>query len=653
MRVRVRLSLIGVGCLLCVLTACGSGGGGSDGPVSSGNSLPPSSGPGDVNNIFPIAVGSSWNYAVSVANPLAGVPPNYMDSVTVTGTQEVSGVTASVFRESNPQGSGVAVEGYYYKNNGGLAFLGTNDPTDPITPKLVPFIVGLFPAATGTVAQFAKSGIDFGSDLDLDGVNESVNVTLTNTVDAIEPVSIGIGTFAGAVKTTEHLGGTVVLSATSTNIPFSTATTRWSAPGVGVVKSSSISMIETVTSSEVMEARGYVVGGVAHGFDPVFTVQAGLPMNLLPFSEAPALATDGSKLLTATQMDAGLTAKLISPQGSALAGVNLTSTAGSSSPLAAFDGSNYWVVYSPYSGGTSGSVTSVYAKRVTAEGLPIDASPRTLVTVGGALSSITATAFAYGQGASKGLLVYSAYDMGSSQHLLYGVLVNSDGTVAGSGAFPIATDSSTHQQPAISFDGTNYFVVWKQLATNAAPQGHLYGVHVTPAGTVVEGAPTAISRAVGGQDHPSVAFDGVNYLVVWIDRRNQSNGELYGARVSPLTGLLDGSADAGGFVIHSGASLGYESPRVAYLGSEYLVSWVVPGYAVNNSPGVQAARVAITGTLPGGANRAITVSGPPSAATASQFKFPVIVARGGQGAVLWFENQSGQTLLKGSSVAPF
>ena len=147
-RTRTRLCLAGLSGLLLLLAACGGGGGGSGGGAGSGlgNSLPPSSGPGDTENFFPNTSGSSWNYFASATNPLPGYPANYMDSVTVPGTKQVSGVTASVFLESNPQGGGTAVEGYYYKNNGGVSFLGTNDATDTITPQLVPYLVGLFPA---------------------------------------------------------------------------------------------------------------------------------------------------------------------------------------------------------------------------------------------------------------------------------------------------------------------------------------------------------------------------------------------------------------------------------------------------------------------------------------------------------------------------
>lgn len=638
--------------LLAACSGGGGGGGGGSGTVSGfGNNLPPSNGPGDAENFFPDGVGTSWNYFAAVTNPLPGDPENYMNTVTVTGTRQVGGVTASVFLDANGGGAGLPLEGYYHKNDGGLAFLGTNDASDTITPQLVPYLVGLFPVATGTVAQFTKTGISFGDDLDGDGVNETMNVTVTNTVDNFEPLAIGIGTFARTIRTTERLSGAVILSQPAASVPFTSAVTRWSAPGVGIIRSTSSTTVQGSTTSEVAELRGYTANGTTHGFGPVHELAAGLPTTVFPVGPGLALATDGSNLLAVTETATGLSALRFSPQGAPLGSVSLTSTVGSHFPRAAFDGSNYWVVYTPYSDGTSGSVTSAFARRISTSGTLLETSPIPLATVGGTLSSIGTTAFAFGS--SNGLLVYSAFDNTSNQHLLYGVLVNPDGSVVGAGAFPIATDNATHLWPAISFDGTNYFVVWKQMASSGAVVGNVYGVHVTPAGAVVEAAPLAISTAAAGQDHPKVAFDGSNHLVVWIDRRSNQNGDLYGARVSPATGLLDGPPDIGGFAIHTGQALGHASPGVVFLGTEYLVSWAVPGYAVNNSPGVQAARVSTAGTLPSGANFVIPVSGPPAAATVSQFVLPTAVASGQQGSVVWFDNQSGATLLKGSTVSAF
>lgn len=244
------------------LSGCGqSGGGGATSGTSVGNSLPPSTGAGDAENFFPDAQGTFWNYFATVTNPLAGAPSSFMDSVSVTGTKAMGGQTASVFLNSNPSGSGIPLEGYYYKNAGGVAFLGTNDVTDTITAGTVPYIVGLFPVTPGVVANFGRNGLDFGEDLDGDGINETVNLTLTSTIIGFEPLALGIGSFARTVKNSEAITGSVVLSQSRISVPFSSTSTRWAAPGIGVIKTTQSATVESISTSETMEARGYTSNG--------------------------------------------------------------------------------------------------------------------------------------------------------------------------------------------------------------------------------------------------------------------------------------------------------------------------------------------------------------------------------------------------------
>jgi hypothetical protein len=217
-------------CLIsCLATACGGGGSGGGGG-GNGNSLPPSSGPGDVENFFPNAVGNSWSYLTSSTNAGSAQQLQYLDSVAVTGSKSVNGAAASVFLDLNPSDSGTPSEAYYFKNDGGVAFLGTNDATDALTHALVPYIVALFPVTPGTVAQFAKNSVDYGSDLDGDGINESVNVSLSSSIAGFEPLAIGIGQFTRTLKSTETINGSILLSKTNTSVPFSATNTRWSAP---------------------------------------------------------------------------------------------------------------------------------------------------------------------------------------------------------------------------------------------------------------------------------------------------------------------------------------------------------------------------------------------------------------------------------------
>jgi len=622
-----------------------------------GNSLPPSSGPGDVENFFPNGMGNSWSYLTisrNSTNPGPSQSAPFLDLVSVTGGKTVNGTVASVFLNANPSASGTPIEAYYFKNNGGVAFLGTSDARDTVTKGLVPYLVARFPLTPGTVAQFNKKGVDYGSDLDGDGINESVDVTLSSSIVGFEPLAIGIGQFTRTVRSNETITGSILLSKTNTSAPFSATTERWSAPGIGVLKSVRSMTVQSRTTSEVEEARGYTVNGVSHGFGQPFTVASGLPDYLLPVGDRPALATDGHHFLAVSEDANGLVTALLDVNGTQVATARLAAGPGSASELAAFDGTNYWVVYTPYSNGTSGTISTCYAQRLSAAGTLLDANAINLVSVDAVSSSIGSTGIAFGN--TNGLLAFSEYNSTTSQHELHGVLLKPDGTTAGA-AFALATDNSTHLYPAVAFDGTNFLVIWQQLATSGATVGSIHAVRVSPAGVVVDSAPILIANPANGAFNPSVAFDGTNYLVVWLDTLPQTGGSggltpgVYGARISTNGVLLDGTPDSGGIAINTSSTLTIDAPRVVYTGSEYLVVWQLEGYVQYGSLGVQAARVSTNGSLVSGANLAIAVSGPASI-DSHYINGPALAAGPAYGAVIWYETLQNGPALRGASFYP-
>ena len=405
--------------------------------------------------------------------------------------------------------------------------------------------------------------------------------------------------------------------------------------------------------TEVMEVRGYTASGVSHGFDLPYTVASDQPGNVLPVGDQPALATDGQNFLAANDDANGLVGTLFDASGATVTNVRLAPGAGSAFELAAFDGVNYWVVFSPYSSVTSGEVTSCLAQRISPAGALVDQTPINLVTVSGPLGSIGSSGIAFGK--TNGLLAYTAFNLTTNQHELHGVLISPDGTVTS--PFAIATDNSTHLYPAVAFDGTNFFVAWQQLATSGATAGSVYGVRVSASGQVIDAEPIAIATAPSGEYNPSVAFDGGNYLIVWLSRRNQSGNptnfhpEVFGARVSAGGVLLDGPPESGGFTISQGGTLDRSPAHVVFNGNEYLVTWTLLGYVSGGVPGVQAVRVSTDGTLPSGANQMIPVSGPPGNSIET-FESPAIAVGARRGAIIWRDIQNNVTLM-GSTFSTF
>jgi len=145
-----------------------------------------------------------------------------------------------------------------------------------------------------------------------------------------------------------------------------------------------------------------------------------------------------------------------------------------------------------------------------------------------------------------------------------GRFIGTNGNAAGSEFSIRANKTSVCGGPVnVAFDGTNYLVVWHDgnPLCNDAFNGalNLFGQIVTPSGTL-SGGVINVSVASGDQILPSMAFSGTNYLVTWMDMRNDTNynnicdaGEgtcwdIYGQYVSK-SGALVGSE----FVINNDA----------------------------------------------------------------------------------------------------
>jgi len=252
----------------------------------------------------------------------------------------------------------------------------------------------------------------------------------------------------------------------------------------------------------------------------------------------------------------------VSPSGTVLdpSGIAI-STAASNQELhsVAFDGTNYLVVWDDY---RSGSNYDIYGARVSPSGSVLDPS------------GIPISTAAYDQGSpsvafdgTNCLVVWSSYVAGGTQDI-YGARVSPSGTVLDPSGIPISTAANSQNSPSVAFDGTNYLVVWMSYyisTTNA----DLYGARVSPSGTVLDPSGIAISTAANGQWYPSVAFGGTNYLAVWMDWRNGGSLDIYGARVSPSGTVLDPS----GIAISIGINTQY-APSVAFDGTNYLVVWM-------------------------------------------------------------------------------
>ena len=126
-------------------------------------------------------------------------------------------------------------------------------------------------------------------------------------------------------------------------------------------------------------------------------------------------------------------------------------------------------------------------------------------------------------------------------------------------------------QPAVAWNGSEYLVVWMDERNHSSRLRDIFGQRVSADGSPIE-SDFLISgpAAVANDEDPAVAWNGTEYLVVWSDQRTPSRGaDVYGRRVSAA-----GVPQAADFLISgAGATATDQDPAVAWNGTEYLVVW--------------------------------------------------------------------------------
>ncbi|NMO21153.1 hypothetical protein HPC49_50350 [Pyxidicoccus fallax] len=244
----------------------------------------------------------------------------------------------------------------------------------------------------------------------------------------------------------------------------------------------------------------------------------------------------------------------------------------------ASNGTDYFVAWSSSPSGSTAS--AIYGARVSGAGELQDASPLlvgTLSTGGQHWPAVASNGTDY-------LVAWLGHQGGDSG--IFGQRVSSAGTVMESADIAISTANGLQTAPALASNGTDYLVAWEDDRNN---NKDIFGARVTGAGVVLDGSGIAIS--VGAQDEvaPSVASNGTDYLVVWEDARNDTAGDIFGARVTGAGAVLDGS----GLAI-STAAQAQVTPSVASNGTDFFVVWED---ARGGDPDVIGARVTSAGSV--------------------------------------------------------
>jgi hypothetical protein len=186
---------------------------------------------------FPDQIGNEWHYRGQITEgPLQTIEHKFFSNVSsVTGTKTIKGMTVTVFHDTNPGNHGPS-DSFYRRDSVGIVYYGS-EPGTPLEKQLVPYQIVRFPMKVpSSFPQFNRKGLDFGTDMDQDGINEKADAQGDATVVGQESVTVQAGTFKDAVKVEARMQMKIYLSGAKKTALGTDVMTAWFAKGVGLVK---------------------------------------------------------------------------------------------------------------------------------------------------------------------------------------------------------------------------------------------------------------------------------------------------------------------------------------------------------------------------------------------------------------------------------
>jgi hypothetical protein len=230
---------------------------------------------------------------------------------------------------------------------------------------------------------------------------------------------------------------------------------------------------------------------------------------------------------------------------------------------------------------------AVLARRIGADGVPVDANPVSLI-------SDTAGSVGVGALGDNFLLAYP-HTFSGDQVSLKGVVVRGADLALVGSSFTIG-GSFVSLFPRVHALGTRWLAVWEHRPTHDSPASSVFGAFVDANGT--PGAPFTISDAGYGFE-PSLAVGNDRAFIVWADDVNYNNATIEGRMLD-----ADGSFPGAAFLLCD-APRNQFFPACGWDGQGFLAAWNdyrMLGEVEQPRGDIYAARVGWDGTVqdPGG-----------------------------------------------------
>ncbi|OFX88892.1 MAG: hypothetical protein A2W99_05355 [Bacteroidetes bacterium GWF2_33_16] len=275
----------------------------------------------------------------------------------------------------------------------------------------------------------------------------------------------------------------------------------------------------------------------------------------------PGIAFDGTNFLCVWQNGSNIYGTRISPSGTILDpdGISISVGLNNSTyfPSVAFDGENFlivWIAQREIS-------TEIYGSRVSKNGVVIDPGGIKLTTGADPLLRMPGIAFDN----ENYFIVWR-----TNSNNIFGTRISPSLTNLDEPNGFVISNTNTSYYPAVASNGTNFMVSWHD-SRNSSNGWDIYASRVTKDGVVLDANGFIVCDEPQNQEHTTIAFNGLNYVIVWYDWRPDNNktiGSLYTARVSINGTVLDSPA-----LFISDHVRGEWAPQIASSGEESMIVW--------------------------------------------------------------------------------
>ncbi len=227
----------------------------------------------------------------------------------------------------------------------------------------------------------------------------------------------------------------------------------------------------------------------------------------------------------------------------------------------AFDGTNYLMLWTDpfpfFASGDTNGIGNIYGQFISKSGN----------LVGSTFNVASNVNIKFGQG--RGTFSFNdstylvTYDKGGNhQDILYGQFISKSGNLIGS---PIQISSNYAREHAISFDGTNFLIAWCE---GSGVDESVSGQLLSNTGALV-GNNFLIDGEPQKSDNPlSMAYDGTQYFVLYHKQAIDTTWNIYGRFVSK-SGSVSGNR-----ILICDSTKHPSIPSIACDGTDYLITWI-------------------------------------------------------------------------------